>query len=50
MSRYYRLEPEVAGELGSGTVMDVSRHPPLVSHLQFKFQGWLGDDLLETFP
>jgi hypothetical protein len=44
------LCPEVAAELGDNTVMDVSVHPPKVSHLHLRFIGWLGDELLETFP
>ena len=44
------LEPEVAGGLGPGTDADRSTHPPVVRHLNYEFDGWLGDDLLETFP
>lgn len=47
---FYYLDPEVAGELGANTVMDLSQHPPSVSHLHYNFTGWLGDDLLESFP
>ncbi|QKZ02414.1 hypothetical protein [Pseudomonas eucalypticola] len=47
---YYFIEPEVAGRLGDSTVIDVSVHPPVVSHLEYKFEGWLGDDILESFP
>lgn len=47
---YFFLEPEVAGELGSGTVLDATVHPPLVSKLNYQFSGWLGDALLESFP
>jgi hypothetical protein len=47
---YTILEPEVAGGWGTGTVADVSVHPPVVSRLHYEFQGWLGDDLLESFP
>lgn len=46
----YTIEPEVAGGLGTGTVMDASVHPPRVVQLDYEFAGWLGDDLLETFP
>lgn len=49
-SGYFYLEPEVAGGLGEHTVMDTSVHPPLVSRLHYEFEGWLGDDLLESFP
>jgi hypothetical protein len=44
------LEPEVAGGLGEGTVMDRSVHPPRVSRLVYEFEGWLGDDIVESFP
>jgi hypothetical protein len=47
---YFYLEPEVAGELGKGTVLDTTVHPPLVSKLNYQFSGWLGDVLLESFP
>ncbi|MDY7228976.1 hypothetical protein [Hyalangium rubrum] len=44
------VSPEVAGELGDNTVMDSSVHPPRVSRLHHRFEGWLGDELLEVFP
>lgn len=47
---YHVLEPEVAGALGEHTVMDRSTHPPVVSKLHYELAGWLGDDLLESFP
>ena len=50
MAKYFVIEPEVAGELGVDTVMDSSVHPPRVSVLHYELQGWLGDDLLESFP
>jgi len=46
----YSLEPEVAGHLGAKTKIITSEHPPQVLGLHFVFDGWLGDDLLETFP
>lgn len=46
----YLIEPEVAGGLGPGTVMDRSTHPPRVDVLEYQFAGWMGDDLLEAFP
>lgn len=50
MKTKFRLYPEVAGQLGLDTVMDISVHPPLVSELHHEFDGWLGDDLLEVYP
>ncbi|MBS4104325.1 hypothetical protein [Tsukamurella paurometabola] len=44
------LEPEVAGGLGEGTVLDASVHPPIVSELEYEVAGWLGDDLIAGFP
>jgi len=46
----WMLSPEVAGELGENTIMNTSVHPPEVSHLHHRFEGWLGDELLEVFP
>lgn len=47
---YYYIEPEVAGGLGDSTVLDSTVHPPKVSLLEYQFDGWLGDELLESFP
>lgn len=44
------IEPEVAGGLGEGTVLDSSVHPPRVTTLVYEFEGWLGDDIVESFP
>ncbi|WP_052518354.1 hypothetical protein [Archangium violaceum] len=30
--------------------MNTSAHPPEVSHFHHRFEGWLGDELLEVFP
>jgi len=48
--KYFYVEPEVAGGLGKNTVMNRDVHPPIVSELNYHFDGWLGDELLETFP
>lgn len=47
---YFILEPEVAGGLGEQTVMDSGKHPPVVAKLHYEFDGWLGDEILESFP
>jgi len=47
---FYFIEPEVAGGWGSNTIADTSSHPPIVSKFHYQFDGWLGDDLLESFP
>jgi hypothetical protein len=48
--RYHSVEPEVAGGLGPRTVMDRRSHPPIVKRLHYVMDGWLGDELLESFP
>jgi len=50
MSMFYYVEPETAGGLGDGTVMDTAVTPPYVSVLEYEFSGWMGDELLESFP
>jgi hypothetical protein len=50
MTKTYILEPEVPGGLGPRTQMDRSTHPPIVSVVHFVFDGWLGDQLVESFP
>jgi len=47
---YKYIEPEVAGGLGFETEMDSGVHPPVIKKLHYEFSGWLGDDILETFP
>jgi hypothetical protein len=47
---YFYIEPEVAGGLGGSTVLDSTVHPPVVERLEYCFDGWQGDTLLETFP
>ena len=46
----YQLEPQVAGELGDDTVMDVSVHPPLVSRVAYELDQPDNDDLIQSFP
>lgn len=48
--KFYGLEPEVAGSLGKNTQIDTAVHPPRVYKLHYELDGWLGDDLLESFP
>lgn len=48
--KYFYVEPEVAGGLGENSVMDRSVHPPIVSDLHYRFDGWPEDALLESFP
>ena len=48
--KYLYIEPEVAGGLGEKTIINTSVNPPNVSKLHYKFDGWLGDILLESYP
>lgn len=48
--RFFVLEPEIAGGWGERTVADTSVFPPTVTALHYRFDGWLGDELLESFP
>ncbi|MGD9720322.1 MAG: hypothetical protein AB7O59_07180 [Pirellulales bacterium] len=47
---FHKLDPEVAGHFGPGTIVDKSTHPPIVRSLHYVFDGWLGDEVLTTFP
>jgi hypothetical protein len=48
--KYFALEPEVAGEIGPDSEVDYSVFPPNVTKLSYRFHGWLGDDIIESFP
>ena len=48
--RFFYVEPEVAGGLGTRTLMDRSVHPPVVTRLHYELSGWLGDAIIESFP
>jgi hypothetical protein len=50
VNRFFLLDPEVAGGLGPHTIMDRSAHPPVVTNLHYVFEGWLGDELVQSFP
>lgn len=47
---YYRFKPDTPGQLGNKTTLDNRSHPPHIDNLQFIFDDWLGDDLIECFP
>jgi hypothetical protein len=47
---FHLLRPEVAGGWGPNIQAHRQTHPPVVTHLHYEFEGWLGDDLLTTFP
>ncbi len=44
----YELEPEVAGGFGHTTVIETSVTPNVVTRLEYEFDGWLGDELVES--
>jgi len=47
--KYFVLQPEVAGGTGPKTVfIDRCAGPPIIAHLNYQFDGWLGDPILET--
>lgn len=49
--RYYLVEPEVAGGLGPNCIIDYPlRGMSTVKKLHYVFDGWLGDELLESVP
>lgn len=47
---FYLLYPEVAGGKGPHTRMDTSTHPPVVEHLEYRFEAYDGEALVTTFP
>jgi hypothetical protein len=44
------IEPLVAGELGSDTVLDPATHPPKVSAVEYVLDSPTTEDLIESFP
>lgn len=46
----YVLEPLVAGELGEGTVLDTSTHPPIARSVEYVLDVPIIEDLIESFP
>ena len=51
MTAYHVVEPEVAGGWGKNTVFIHTPGKPTVVHkLHYQFDGWLGDELLESTP
>jgi hypothetical protein len=50
MNDFVRIDPLVAGEKGRGTIMDTNCIPWSVKKLEYVFDGWLGDHLVQSFP
>lgn len=46
----YLIRAYVPGDLGPGTELDTSVHPPRVTRLHLIVDTWEGDDLVECFP
>ena len=49
-ARYHVLTPAVYGELGEGTILDTSVHPPVVERLHLVMDRPPEDDLHTSFP
>ena len=51
MTDYHTVEPEVAGGWGANTAFTRMPGQSVVVHkLHYEFEGWLGDDLIESTP
>ncbi|MCW3071231.1 MAG: hypothetical protein JWO44_1121 [Bacteroidetes bacterium] len=48
MDKYYIFEPEVAGNITKSDFLDKDTMPPQINTLRYTFDGWLGDDILES--
>ena len=55
MTKFFQLRPEVAGFQGKGTIVTNTAELqsglaliPEVAHLDYKFDGWLGDDIAKV--
>lgn len=48
--KFYILHPEEIGEVTSPLVANGSEWPPSISELEVLVHGWLGDDLVSSFP
>ncbi|MGA2224073.1 MAG: hypothetical protein ABSH41_06505 [Syntrophobacteraceae bacterium] len=48
--KYYQIEPEVAGGIGEHSEIDRSSGKMVVRKLHYEFDGWGGDELLESTP
>lgn len=47
---FWEVSPEVPGTLTDSAIVDWTCHPPVVSSVEFEFDGWMGDELITTFP
>src|ERR1700760_2781981 len=44
----YKIEPEVSGQI-IGSLLNHTTKPPVIEKLNYQFDDWLGDDLIEGF-
>lgn len=57
MAQFFQLDPEVVGFNGPGTIVTNRSQLqaglaliPEVAHLDYQFDGWLGDDIAQVTP
>lgn len=49
--RFYKLEPEIAGEIGDNSIIQYENGKiSKIKYLEFRFTDWLGDELISTHP
>ena len=49
--KMYLLEPEVSGGIGNNSILEYENgRIKKAVHLDYEFEGWLGDDLITTSP
>ncbi|MGZ3885248.1 MAG: hypothetical protein ACXVP0_15515 [Bacteroidia bacterium] len=48
MKKFYIIEPEVAGNITKSNFIDKTVIPPTIKNLVYTFDGWLGDDIIES--
>jgi hypothetical protein len=46
--KFFELQPEMPGDLGPSTTGDLIARPPKVEHLEFEFNVWPEDCLVEA--
>jgi hypothetical protein len=48
MTKFFVIDPEVAGHFGKGAILNQAVRPVIVTRFHYEFDGWTGDDLLTT--
>lgn len=49
-NKFRYAQVEVAGALGDETKINKDTFPPIVTKLHYIFDGWCGNDIIESFP